>query len=291
VTEDPLKDYWGSWEDTYDRLRAGLDLAPPNPMGLPGPVELDAPHFESVGDHLITADYFLQCAGPLEPWQRIDPAFKRRAGKTLAISHTWAFREHPDQWPAQIGDNGVIVYPQLYFLQALALANPDCVFFYDYCSLPQPDRSAEEEAIFMTGLRDTARLYSSCQVVQFATDDAYFERAWCLLETFCHLFSRDDRSMAVMSFDNPAFVAHLTGIIEGARYAEENDSSFDGWRERLIGMVRDAKVTVSRDKELVLDLMRSLDVGDYAGVDTHDRGSVDWINPRGKTKLFGLNIT
>ncbi|PTA44649.1 hypothetical protein [Micromonospora sp. RP3T] len=292
MDEDPLKDYWGSWDDTYSRLRLALDASPMvNRYRLPVPAGLNADWFESVGDHLITADYFLQCDGPLDPWQKIDPTFKRSAGRTLAISHTWSFREHPDQWPAEVDKNGVLVYPQLYFLQTLAHANPDCVFFYDYCSLPQPDRTPEEEAIFIKGLRDTARLYSSCQVVQFATDDLYFERAWCLLETFCHLFSKNDRALAVVSFDNPAFVTCLCQLIEGAKYAEENDSSFGGWRERLIGMVRDGKVTVPRDKEFVLEMMASLDLGDYTGIDTEDRGCIDWINPRGVMRLSGLNIT
>jgi hypothetical protein len=267
------EDYWGSFQDTYNRMDYAFKHLGPTPASpLPKSVAIPAPLVQAEYVDFIRPEYFLTTQ-ELRPWQAIPDYYKVKRGKLLAVSHRWDLPTHPDPFGAKLA-----------FLRALSYANPTSVIFFDYCSMPQPPRRHLLEQQFARGLTEVHKIFSRGKLVIFATDDTYFDRAWCLLELYCHLLSPTEKELAVLSLDNPTFVAHLCTVIEGEKYAEDNAIDVDGWRARIMDRVRGGDTTLPADKLTVLGIMAH-GFRDTAKISTSRKGCIEVCTPRGSMYL------
>ena len=92
----------------------------------------------------------------------------------IAVSHRWLSETHPDP-------DGVHFRALLAWCERMRLL--DCqTFFIDYCSLPQPPRTADEEDVFRFWLPEANRHYQRSTVVLTEETDDYETRAWCMFE-------------------------------------------------------------------------------------------------------------
>ena len=105
----------------------------------------------------------------------LDP---HEAAWVYLISHRWRSLDHPDVTGLQV---------------ALALSSAWCVdrvdtgIWYDYCCLPQGNRTKSEQQDFESGLQELPGLIGSAILV-FVVEEGleYVSRAWCVAESSGH---------------------------------------------------------------------------------------------------------
>ncbi len=173
-------------------------------------------------------------------------------------------------------------------MKLIAAHNRDKVFFYDHCSVPQEPLDSIQQGVFDAGLNEMRHIFMEGKVVALATNDDYYDRAWCLMEVFAHLLSPRERSMAVVSLNSAAFVAHLLTIIEGAKYTEGNEISPSGWKSRTMPRVDAGLTSMPGDKQRVMAIMQGFILSGASRVEASAKATVEFCSPRG-TALIVAN--
>src|SRR5262245_8993931 len=93
---------------------------------------------------------------------------------TIAVSHRWLSREHPD--PEGVQYRELMTLAQRYGL------HDNQAFLIDYCSLPHHPRSPDEEKWFRENLPGFQSQYKYITLVLNTGSADYATRAWCMFE-------------------------------------------------------------------------------------------------------------
>ena len=157
---------------------------------------------------LIDARYLIslhQHGGVVPRWQHVPPAARINASNVwrlwgwqrmfslgiLVLSYPWLDNAHPDQQGEQLGR---IVPILKHMLEFCGGEEYSVGVLWDYCSLPQPGRSPEEEARFQSGLASLMTWYAHpythvlLMAAPLPTGAAYTNtrpydaRGWCEVE-------------------------------------------------------------------------------------------------------------
>ena len=104
---------------------------------------------------------------------------------TIAVSHRWLDRSHPDPEGAQ--------FAELMALSGTLGLLDNQAFLIDYCSLPQAPRTPDEATWFRDSLPGFQRQFKYVTLVLNTGSEDYKTRAWCMLELMLTAMNRAPR--------------------------------------------------------------------------------------------------
>lgn len=111
--------------------------------------------------------------------QDIDPTyFKSLSTKTIAISHRWRDKAHPDKLGRTLA-----------FMRFLSNKLKTDSFFIDYMCLPQKPRTISQQSHYKRCLNQMSVVYTKCLVAPLIEVD-YVDRAWCNFEYMLGNYNR-----------------------------------------------------------------------------------------------------
>jgi len=245
---------------------------------------------------LVDARYLVDLAerrGVLPRWQDVPPAARIGPSEVwrlrfawheydclaiLALSYPWLDREHPDR----MGEMLRRVAPILRAMLATVASEHGTVgVMWDFASLPQHPRSADESARFYRGLAKMYQWYmhpfthvlilgsalpTSCE---YANSRPWDRRGWCCFEGCASALIKheyclwDDRSLTgeyhgrVVRRDGAPQLHGLRQTLRAGRRAPLSPSAFAEMVERRVADGSLAFTSERNDKALVIDLYRT----------------------------------
>lgn len=105
---------------------------------------------------------------------------QEQSQKLICISHRWIASDHPDPEGEQLRE----LQQRLDTLITQDQTLENALIFYDYCSMYQRPRTANEEAIFRQDIESLNTLFISANKVMVLSEgySDYKYRSWCFLE-------------------------------------------------------------------------------------------------------------
>lgn len=163
------------------------------------------------------------------------------AHKVLCVSHRWVTPRHPDPDHVQLRE----LQRRLKSLSDLD-AHDDYLVFYDYSSMPQHPRTADEEKGFQDGIRWLDTLFRTADKVLVLNEGYtdYKNRAWCFFE-------------AMISHGNMYFFDDQTHVRDDLRFARSQMGNPPGVLQTVTSFDMNYKYN-PRDGEIVIAAFQHL---------------------------------